>query len=370
MATGAKKKVIGIHESVKRNPRNNSFSAQLAGEEALTHATAENLFDLASEVYSARLWERIGDTDLVLVKDPVSGQICYCCVMGALGEYCAVHMYLDSESYGFFKRIQLEETISAGDFYGSQSGVTAEFVASAELTGPDKELARAFGHPLLRGLAAPRFRANRKGYQPWYVTEPEAKVLALGLESVLAFYQEWKRTPAKQYWAHEDVYPEVVWTKRSYFSIKETLVKAEPAPPPKPPVLDEASLARLQNKDYVIRGAIEMDHFYTALPVGKKHERKACVRAVLAIDAETRFLYVAEMAEPSEPAERFLVRILIDTIQGAGFIPAEVRVKDPNAQILLSSMAERLGFAVVVKKKLAVLESAKSHLLRTLGDPG
>jgi hypothetical protein len=149
VATGAKKKVIGIHESVKRNPRNNFFSAQLAGEEALTHATAENLFDLASEVYSARLWERIGDTDLVLVKDPVSGQICYC-VMGALGEYCAVHMYLDSESYGFFKRIQLEETISAGDFYGSQSGVTAEFVASAELTGPDKELARAFGHPLSR----------------------------------------------------------------------------------------------------------------------------------------------------------------------------------------------------------------------------
>ena len=90
----------------------------------------------------------------------------------------------------------------------------------------------------------------------------------------------------------------------------------------------------------------------------------------MAIDAETRFLYVAEMVEPSEPAERFLVRILIDTIQGAGFIPAEVRVKDPNAQILLSSMAERLGFSVVVKKKLAVLESAKSHLLRTLGAPG
>ena len=370
MATVAKKKLIGSHESVKTNQKNDFFAAQLAGEEALTHATAEMLFGLASDVYAARLWERIGDTDLVLVKDPVSGQMCYCCVMGALAEYCAVHVYLGAESYRFFKRIELEETISVGDFYGSQSGVTAEFVSSSELTAPDKELARAFGHPLSRGLAAPQFRANRKGYQPWYITEPEAKVLVLGMESVLAFCQERKRTPDKQYWAHEGVYPEVVWTKRSYFRIKETFVKAEQAPPPEPAVLDEASRARLQNKDYAIRGAIETDHFYTGLPVGKKHERNACLRAVLAIDAETRFLYVAEMVESSQPAERFLARILIDTIQGAGFIPAEVRVKDRNAQILLSSLAERLGFAVVVKKNLAVLESAKRHLLRTLGDPG
>jgi hypothetical protein len=190
------------------------------------------------------------------------------------------------------------------------------------------------------------------------------------LESVLAFCQVRDRTPNKQYWAHEDVYPEVVWTKRAQFSIRETLVKTEPAPPPEPAALDEASLAKLQKKDYAIRGAIEMDHFYTSVPIGKEHERKACLRSVLAIDAETRLLYAAEVVEPSEAAGRFLVRILIDTIQGAGFIPAEVRVKDPNAKILLSSLAERLGFAVVVKKKLAALELAKRELLRTLGDPG
>jgi hypothetical protein len=219
-------------------------------------------------------------------------------------------------------------------------------------------------------LAAPQFRTNRKGYQPWYVTEPEAKVLALGLESVLAFCQARKRTPNKPYWALEDVYPEVVWTKRSHFSIRERLVKPEPAPLPEPAVLDEASLAKLQKRDYAIRGAIEMDHFYTGVPIGKEHERKACLRSVLAIDVETRLLYAAEIVEPSEPAGRFLVRVLIDTIQGAGFIPAEVRVKDPSAKILLSSLAERLGFAVVVRKKLAALELAKRELLRALGDPG
>jgi hypothetical protein len=190
------------------------------------------------------------------------------------------------------------------------------------------------------------------------------------LESVLAFCQARIRTPDKQYWAHEDVYPEVVWTKRTCFSMRETLVKAEPSPPPEPAVLDEASLAKLQKNDYAVRGAIEMDHFYTGVPIGKEHERKACLRSVLAIDAETRLLYAATIVEPSEPAGLFLVRILIDTIQGAGFIPAEVRVKDPNAKILLSSLAERLGFAVVVRKKLAVLELAKRELLWTLGEPG
>jgi hypothetical protein len=370
VSTAAKKKVIATHEFVKGGRKTKFFADQLPGEEALTHATAEKLFYLAEEIYCVKPWERMGDADLVIVKDPVSRQMCYCCVMGALGEHYAIQGYLGTESYEFFKRIQSDEAISVGDFYGSQSGVSVEFLPSSQLTPADKELARAFGHPLSRGLAAPQFRTNRQGYYPWYVTEPEAKVLALCLDSVLAFCEERGSTPSKQYWAHADVYPEVVWSKRDYFRVRDTLLNTEPTPPPELAAVDEERLATLLMRDYAIRGAIELDHFFTGIPVGQKRERKACLRAVLAIDAETGFLYAMEIVETSAIAGEFLPRILMSTIQSADFIPAEVCVHSESARLLLSPLAERLGFSVKAKNRLPVLESAKLELLQRLGDPG
>lgn len=365
-----KKEPIADGETLKRNETPHFFAKQLPGEDALTHATAEKLFELAEEIYAARPWKRMGDTDLVVVKEPGSRQMCYCCVMGELGQVYAVHVYRGPESYRLFKRIASDATIGIGDFYGSQNSVSLQFLPSSELTAADKELARAFGHPLLKGLAAPQFRAIRPGYYPWYVTESEAKVLALCIDSVLAFCEELERTPGKQYWAHEDVYPEVVWRKRSYFTVDRALAQVEPAPPPEPVTLDEERLTKLQKRDYLMHGTLEVDHFYTGLPIGKKQERKGCLRAVMAIDAETPFLYAAEVVGPSESAGQFLTRIMMKTIETAKFIPAEIRVRDENARLLLSPLAARLGFAVNVKESLPVLEIAKQDLLKTMGDPG
>jgi hypothetical protein len=257
-----------------------------------------------------------------------------------------------------------------GEFFALQNSVSAEFLPSGKLTPPDRALARAFGHPVTRGLAAPQFRAIRRGYHPWYVTDGEARVLALCMNSVLAFCEYQDQIRGKRYWMHEDVYPEVVWYRQSRFKVKDVLVPKVAPPEPVREELDELSLAALRKQDYPIRGAVEIDHFYTGAPLGKKEERKACLRGALVIDAEAMFLYSAEVAEPSESEAQIMTRVLMKAIGSAKFVPAKVCVRDESVRVSLSGLEARMGFEVNVQKRLPAAEAAKQDLLRRLGDPG
>lgn len=135
-----KRKREGPARNLELNPRPRFFERQLSGEETLTYETAEKLFALAEEAYVQRPWERLADTELVLVKQPGSGEMCYCSVMGALGQAYAINAYLGPESYRLFKRISGGEPVTTGEFFASQNSVSVEFLPSGKLTPPDKAL--------------------------------------------------------------------------------------------------------------------------------------------------------------------------------------------------------------------------------------
>jgi hypothetical protein len=355
---------------VESMPEARFFERQLLGEAALTYETAKRLFELAEEIYVERPWERLADTELILVKQPASGEMCYCSVLGALGQAYAINAYLGSESYRLFKRISGGGPVTTGEYFALQNSVSVEFLPGAELSPPDKALARAFGHPLTKGLAAPQFRVIRRGHYPWYVNESEGRVLALCMDSVLAFCEHYEDLRVHRHWVLEDVYPEVVWEKRSRFRVSDVLVTNVPVAEPIPELLNEQTLAVLKKQDYPIRGIVEVEHFYTGVPIGEKEERKACLRAGLVADAETMFLYSAEVAERSESETQIVRRVLLKAIESAKFVPGQVLVRDERTRAFLSALEERLGFEIKVQNKLPAVEAAKKDLLRTLGDPG
>jgi hypothetical protein len=360
---------VGPRQGAKRKTVR-FFEDQLQGEEALTLATAKRLFDLANETCFTKPWGIMGDTDLVLVKDPESKEMCYCSVMGALGEVFAVHAYRGMDSYRLFKKLASGTPLTAGEFFGTQRSVTMEFLPSGMLPGPDRELARVLGQPLKRGTIAPQFRAGRPGYQPWYPTEAEGKVLVLCVESVLACCEELELRPEAGYWNVEDVYPEVFWKKSRYFRVENRLVLVIPPPLPEPPKLDEVRLAKMSKGDYPMRRIVEVDEFYSAAPVGGKNERKACLRIVMAADAEIRFLYMVHAFEPTRSVGEVLMEAVLQTVEKGKFVPAEVRVNDESKRLLLCPLRERLGFELRVVSELPKLESAKNELLQTLEDRG
>jgi hypothetical protein len=346
------------------------FKKQLQGEEPLSFETGERVCRLAGELLLLRPWEFLGDEDLVLMEDPQSQQICYCSMMGALGEVISLQVYVGTESYRLFRKVSAGEPITPQDFFASLRGVSVEFVGSSELTAPDRDVLRAFDFPAKRSGMAPMFRAHRPGYHPWYVTEGEAKLLAWCMQCAIVFYRTIS-AGGSIFWDQPEVYPFLVPIPESQsgYEIRRVSAPEPPLPPPRFPEVDETLLAKVREMDYPVRGALELDHFFTAGIIGGKHERKACVRVGLATEAQSGFLFPPELGSPQDSTGDILLRVILNTIRTGRFVPQEIRVRHKEFQVILEGLAQRLGSCVRVAKILPALDQAKKHLLAFMGAP-
>jgi hypothetical protein len=350
------------------------FEKQLAGEQPLSFETAGQLYRLAMALLAVERWEFLEDQDLILVQEGKSGEICYCSTMGALGEVFSFQVYIGAESYRFFRRIAAGKPISAGDFFASLRGVSVEFVAAREQTPPDRELLETFGHLKKRGKRAPIFRALRPGYHPWYVTEGEAKILVYCLQGALAFCRHALEMEDIDYWEKEDVFPFLVPKAEDktgeHFEIRFVKAPEPPVAAPESVELDESLISGILQENLPTGGALEADHFFTGAIIGEKDERKACLRIAIVSDADSGFALQPELGKPGDSTGQLLVRALLGAMRVGRCVPSEVRVRQKEFKILLSTLSQRLGFDVRVTKSLPALDELKDHFLAMVGDPG
>ncbi len=332
------------------------------------------LYDLAAELFARRPWTLLADEELVLVERASAEEMCFCSIMGALGQVFSLHVYLGPDGYRLFKRLQSGEPITVGEFLSIGRSLSVEFVPLRELTPPDRALLKAMGHPLKPRTRAPIFRSFRPGYHPWYVTEGEARDLAECERAMSAFWDVFLRNPDEDYWEKEDVYPLLAPRtekgKEAEYQIHSVHAPLLPLAMPEPPALDDAHIQRVRDAGFPSEGILEVDHFYGAGMIGKKNERKACFRMALAINAETGFAYPPVVVSAESSAGDALTRLVFQTIEAGRALPREMRVRSSEFKVLLEPLAHALGISMKVLDSLPALDFAKSHLMEMMGDPG
>ena len=335
-------------------------------------ATMERLYDAAADFVIREPWKLLDESELVLVKPPLSCEVCHCSVMGALGEVFSMHAYLGAESYRLFKQLEFGAETSIGEFFANQHSIYLEVVAPGRLEVADRELLKAIGHPLSKAVRAPMFRTIRPGFHSWFVTENEAQILAECLRAVIALCDLIRTDESLDYWAEDGVYPMVLRDEEGdpHYRIATGKVAYPATPLPEPARLDEDRVRRIREGDFPSRSKLELDHFYGGAMIGRKNERKACFRAAMAIDAETAFAYHPELATPSTSTGDVLVTALLNAIEKSRALPCEVHVKQLSFEAALAPLAKGLGFQIRIVKSLPALDYAKEHLLRMMGDPG
>jgi hypothetical protein len=113
------------------------FVRELAGETPPSFSTMEMLYGSASELYGLRPWRLIDESQLILVRDSASGEICYCSVMGMLGEVYSIHAYIGTET--FLNLI----------IVGSASYQGATYMDSSRFCGTSCHVMAPQSHPLV-----------------------------------------------------------------------------------------------------------------------------------------------------------------------------------------------------------------------------
>src|SRR6266404_5073642 len=324
------------------------FEAQLKGEIAPCRETMERLLLLANELFRRRPWELLQEDQLVMVKSPDSGEMCFCMLMGSLGEVVAMLVFVGAQGYRGLRAMQ-SQSITTGEYRALQRTLSIEFAERRELKPPDRELLKALGHQLRPRVRTPMFRSARPGYHPWYVTEGEARTLIACARAVLAVCDS-----LQPYWEN-NCYPLV-----SLDGARPTIQITEPPCFPEPilemPELNPAQIAAVRKLPR--RGVFEIDRAHSAAAIGEKNDRKACSSICLAVDAETAIAYPPEVVSPEQSNGDVLVIALLNAIQSLDAIPRTVRVRSRENKMLLSALAAELGIQVEVATKLPAFDFA------------
>jgi hypothetical protein len=355
------------------SPPERFFQRELAGEDGPAFEAMKTLFVRAGEVYRRQPWDDIQEVDLVMFEHPVSGEPCFCSVMGAMGEAMAVQVYIGVDSYLWFQDIHAGAQASFGDFLANQYSVFVNFVMPDELGVDDRELAKRMNHPLAKNTAVPVFRTIRPGYHPWFMTETEVRTLVEGLEALLAVGGVRSENADVDFWREDGVYPLVrrMSEEGKFVEYSVQCVKAptKPVKKRKVPQLDQPRIESILGQRLRSTGILDVDHFYGAGMIGEEHERKACFRLSIAIDSKSGFAFPPQISAPQDETGDVLQGVVLKAIETKRALPVEIHVLSREFKILLAPLAKALAVPVKVKKSLPALEFAKSELENMLGAP-
>jgi hypothetical protein len=339
-----------------------------------TKADWQALYQAALEFKEIEAWTWMYDSDVFGVQDPASGEIGYCCVLGALGEMFALAVYLGSEGLESYMQVasgppsDLSEALETALL---QKCLMASFANREELSKPDRDVIKRLGLKFRGRNEWPLFRSYRPAYHPWYLTADEARFLTLALRQAREVCLRFEEDPALFDPPDEELWfvrvPEETETGLSWrddwlepASLEEELVTVP---------LDELRLARLKKAAPLLQAVWEMDFFLSPTPVQDKgDERPYYPYMLMIVDHGSGFIFGTDLVTSeihlAEFSERFLA--LAERLER---LPSEIWVKKDEAYDLLEPLTSRLGIELYLVDWLEALEEARAALGRFMGGP-
>jgi hypothetical protein len=279
-----------------------------------------------------------------------------------------MHAYRGEEGLRLFRKIANEEIEDSSEVLASMDCLYVEFVPRPELSRQDRALLTALGHPRGKKAVAPIFRAIRPGFYPWYVNAEEARTLAECVRAVLVICSALANQAEVNFWKG-GTYPLVTGEDGSKPPNDIDLVKPvlPPEPSPAPVKLPEALLSRLRNRDYAVRGAMELEYVFSGTAFGKANERASCAAIALAVDAGSGIVYAPDATDSTVLPAAALAKVFVDAVQQTGLLPREIHVRDQRYKASLAALMDSFGIKIQVMDRLPAAERASSHLLEFLG---
>lgn len=325
----------------------------------------KTLYEASIDFREMGCWEWMSDSDVFGVQNPETGQVGYCCVLGQLGEVFGLAVYLGPEGLEQHRKIQSGQLHPGSpESAYSQNCLATWFGKKNDLEQADLKIIRRLGLNF-RGANWPQFRSLQPGYLPWYLTETEAKYLALCLretrEVAICLHKDpgWLSGPGKNHYLVRVPVERAGAPRWESHWLK-------PAPITKTKVrwyrIDEVRLQRIKNTTKTRLGIWEVDAFYMGTPV-KGENRPFFPYAMLCVDQNSGFIFGTVVVEPSEWEAHFPASIL-GCIEDHNLLPSALWVRKADLCELIEPLASRLGIEVRFTRKLAEVDRAKRAMLK------
>lgn len=136
-----------------------------------------DLYKAAETFKKLKPWSWMYDSDMFGVKDPETGEIGYCCIMGNAEQVYALAVYTGAEGLSSYWDVadgENDDPITAGL---SQKCIMVSFEDRAILSDKDRAQIKALGLKYRGKKQWVQFRDYSPGLFPWYITDEQARIL-------------------------------------------------------------------------------------------------------------------------------------------------------------------------------------------------
>ncbi len=324
------------------------------------------LFDLAIELKKLAPWEWMTDEEIFGVENPETGEIGYCCVMGALGEHLALGVYLGTKGLAGYQFIRdHSDKYDSEELMHLQKCIMMSFEDRDYLSSKERELIRKLGYRFRGKQAWPKFQRFDPGFYPWYLEKSDVRFLAVAIEQTMVVGKMLMDNPELLDPPEPGLYLVRRQTKKGN-KVSWESVWLPPQPVEQPPKeLDDSvrqKIAAIKRKKLDAFGFIEYDYFYLPMPVQESPKNRPYFPvAHLFVDSETG-LIIHSQIEKHLPTPKDLADIFLTWLDNEPELPQMVLVHRAWIAEYLEPVTRQLGIQLIYTELLSKMTEARNNM--------
>lgn len=292
-------------------------------------------------------WKWMHDSDLFAIKDPESGEVNYCCIMGNAGEVFALGLYLGYEGFGsYIKLLNMPDDFSYADQVAlglSQLLLKVDFVNQEELTDQDHKQIKNSGIAFQDEEQQVMARYYAPDYMATPITEEQARVLTYALQQAIVVAQLYRENENILQTAEGNILVRTSEEKddslnweTQYFEPGEVLAEFFPSIEPSSALIEKAQKDLPQQSGAVL-------FMYQYMMSGVMEEGRIVLpKLALWMSYPDGQIIKQDIISPDEGLAKLEASFyeLCDAIK---FIPKQVACNSQIGAIAISTLADELG---------------------------
>ena len=338
-------------------------------------STWKTLFELASAYRELAPWQWMSDQDLFGVKDPISGETGYCCVMGAGGEFYALGVYRGRKGLHSYEEILNTAYDSADSNPNRETALQQECMIVAfndrqQLESQEYEIIRSLGLKFRGKKAWPSFNDHRPGWMPWVIEdEADGRFLIHALEQTMIVTQQLRdgaitlhhpqkpsenrmlvRTPSgdmqNPVWDNK-------WPEREPYEPEYEMAEADA----KLLARTAAPLRRISRGVWLVEIVL-----MPSLIQEKRNQRGYFPNMMLVIDGNNGMILAHEIFEPGEMPSQ-LQHGLLKTVNQMQALPETLLTSNWKSYYLLQDIARALSVELAMDPDIKVIDEIMDSMM-------
>lgn len=317
-------------------------------------------YDVALAFKKMASWEWMQDSDVFGVVHPETGEIGYCCIMGMLGDFFGMAVYVGDAALATYRHIQYGDVdLADPHLLHSQNCLLVSFAPKKDLSNAEKSVINALGLRSLRAPGYPSFQRYETGFVPDMLSPDDALFVTICLEQALVISEKCKNDP-QLLSSSEGAAVYVVRQKEGDCSAEWDAFWHVPKEVTKvirmTKEIDADILSQLESEGVEFSGMVwELDCMFAPVQVAPPGERAYFPMLLVIADQESGFIVHQQMMEP----DQYKAQVgdeLVAGIRSFAYMPKKIVVRSSEMRFLLRPCAHALDIDLEVVDSLPAIQ--------------